>query len=69
MHVCSPKSNKHALEQAGYVPTDGSDIDRAKTINETSVEGVEQEEQGETMERVVLEEGVAQAVILEDHGM
>jgi hypothetical protein len=44
------------LELDEHVSTDGSHIDGMKTIDELSVEEVEQEGQGETMERVVLEE-------------
>jgi hypothetical protein len=44
------------LEQAEHVPSDGSHIDSVKTLDETYVGGIEQEGQGETMERVVLEE-------------
>jgi hypothetical protein len=45
-----------SLEQGELAPTDGSSIDSMKTLDKPPMEAVEQEGQGETIERVVLEE-------------
>jgi hypothetical protein len=45
-----------SMERAEHVPADSSQTDGGKTLDESPVEGVEQEEPGEASERFVLEE-------------
>jgi hypothetical protein len=48
-----------SIEQAEYVPADCSSTESEKTLDETPVEGMQQEELGDTSEQAVTEEGIA----------